>query len=45
MFHVPHLERLRALVKAAIERGDMQMAWHLVGIIVLLPKEYRDGKA
>ena len=32
MFHV---EPLRAEIKAAIKRGDMQMAWFLSGIVVL----------
>lgn len=29
------VERLRAEIKAAIRRGDMQQAWFLSGIIVL----------
>lgn len=36
-----HVEHLRAMVKAAIKRGAMQMAWFLVGIIVLLPAEHK----
>jgi hypothetical protein len=32
-------EQLRRQVKAAIRRGDMDRAWFLVGIIVLLPKD------
>jgi hypothetical protein len=34
MFHV---ERLRAEIKAAIRRGDMDYARFLIGILVLLP--------
>lgn len=45
MFPVQHIERLRAEIKAAIRRGDMQMAWFLVGIVVLMPKNPEGSSA
>jgi hypothetical protein len=32
-------ENLQLMLKAAIRSGDMQRAWFLAGIIVLLPKD------
>jgi hypothetical protein len=36
-----HVERLRAQIKTAIRRGDIAQALFIAGVIVLLPREYR----